>query len=571
MGEGAWPRLREPVFEVNRGRQALTQTIPAPVGGLNARDALAAMPATDASVMTNLFPFADKVRTRGGYTTLATLTAIGMANTVEGWRRLMVHTGGGTETIFGAYFWQEDVGGTARDRLRIYSIATDGTFTSSREVVTLGSATELGSVGEWTLFTAGAGVTYLLLMVVTQAGGAYTQVPQAYSGSAWSAPAITGLPEIALGVHSHRNRLWFYNCGSVTGTAKPLSVYYLAPGAIAGAVTEFNLGPFASKGGTVVAVRTLSLDGGDGGTDDLAVFVTDQGQVIIYSGYDPSSPSTWSLAGVFDVGKLASWQSTYAVSGDPQATVLKNAFAMEYGSDVLIYAQQGIVSVKKLLAQSADGDITLSGKIRPLITDEVTTWNSISSRSAWKMEHAPLIRHLIVSVTSQFASSATTRSWSSNWYVMNTETGAWTKYLDFPMVDSVLAGNKIYMTDGGRGISTFDNSATSDNGSVISYECRQAYNNLGSFDNKLFTLMMPMLQSTGNFSLTMNADVDFKARDISAYTSYTTTGSLQPALSPSIYGATAAAHLKGQTSAGVLSWFATKWVAKQSLAILSTV
>jgi hypothetical protein len=52
--------------KLDRGQRAVTKVVPAPVGGLNARDALAAMPETDASVMVNFFPFADRVESRTG-------------------------------------------------------------------------------------------------------------------------------------------------------------------------------------------------------------------------------------------------------------------------------------------------------------------------------------------------------------------------------------------------------------------------------------------------------------------------------------------------------------------------
>jgi hypothetical protein len=557
---------------INRGRQALTPTLPAPVGGLNTLTPLAAMPPQFASVMTNVFPHADRIETRGGYATLATLAAIGKASTVEGWRRLMVHVKGGTETALGAYFWHEDVGGTARSRLRIYTIATDGTLTSSREVVTLASANEVGWVGEWTHFTSGSGTTYVVLLVATENGGAYTFAPQAFDGSAWTIPAITGLPQVVLGVHSHRNRQWFYNCDTISSTAKPLSVYYLPIGAIAGAVTEFNLGPFLSKGGRVVAMRSLTIDGGDG-TDDLAAFITDQGQVAVYSGYDPASPSTWRQVGVFDVGRLAAWRSQYHISGDPRIWTPKGAFAIEYKGDVLILAQKGVVSLLKAMRAESDVDDTLSANIRPTLTEAASSIAANENFAAWKIEHMPLIKHLIVSASASFASSSTERVWGADWYVMNTETGAWTKYGSFPMGDSCMVGNKLYMIDGGRGISTFNDTAASDNGSAITFEVRQAYSNFGVPDNKLFTLLLPMLQATGNFSLTVNVDVDYKNRDISTYTSYTVSGTttLQPTLSPSIYGSAAAVHLKGQTSAGVLSWYATKFAAKPSNSILSTV
>ena len=43
-------------------------SVPAPVGGLNSRDSIDAMPPTDAIVMSNFFPTVEKVTLRDGYT-----------------------------------------------------------------------------------------------------------------------------------------------------------------------------------------------------------------------------------------------------------------------------------------------------------------------------------------------------------------------------------------------------------------------------------------------------------------------------------------------------------------------
>ena len=42
--------------------------VPAPVGGLNSRDSIDAMPPTDAIVMSNFFPSVEKVTLRDGFT-----------------------------------------------------------------------------------------------------------------------------------------------------------------------------------------------------------------------------------------------------------------------------------------------------------------------------------------------------------------------------------------------------------------------------------------------------------------------------------------------------------------------
>lgn len=554
---------------VDRQAKSAPYPVVAPVKGLNAREALAAMAPDYASTLTNMFPYADRVETRPGTVTLSTASSITMSGTDEGFRRLMLYVGGGTETPFGAFFYYEDVAGTARARVRIYSIAANGSLTTSREIVTLASTDGIIALGEWCLFTSAAGVTYLVQMATLNNAAltVFTNTPQAYDGTSWTTPAITGLPEVTMGVHSSRNRLWFYNGHALTVVEKPLSAYYLPTGAIAGAATEFNLGPFANKGGRLVSIRTWTQDNGEGGTDDMTVFVTDQGQALVYGGTDPSSASTWSLVGVFDVGKLASWRATY-ISGVVLGFVTHDAFAMKFGSDVLLLTQDGVTSLRRIVSGSINPDeYQISSTIRPLLASASYNWVQAvnNNLASWRANYLPLLEHLFIIVPTGVATSGTGKiGWQSEMYVMNTATGAWCRYDSMYAIDAITTRNSLYYTDGGRNISKFDGTATADAGSAITFECRQAYNYMDSPVNKLVPLMQPMLKTTGNYSLTVEADADFTIGVISAYTSYTGTGNQQPWISANKYGRAFAAHLKGQTSVGVVSWYATNWLVRNA-------
>lgn len=70
-------------------------SLPAPVGGWNARDSLANMAPTDAVTLDNLFPGVSSVSLRGGYAKHAT----GMTGQVES---LLVYNGGATDKMFAA-------------------------------------------------------------------------------------------------------------------------------------------------------------------------------------------------------------------------------------------------------------------------------------------------------------------------------------------------------------------------------------------------------------------------------------------------------------------------------------
>lgn len=567
--------------QIDRSQKAAALPVPAPVGGLNARDALANMPNTDASVLENMFPYVDRVETRAGFVQLADATPIATGTGIEGFVQLISWGAGQTvDQVFGVYQWGDFVGGV-RGRIRIISIDSAGTLATSREIVALGAADSVESIGEWCQFGSLSGTTYTVLAASTSTG---SFLPQAYDGVTWTSPAITGVPKNTLGVTSHRNRLWFYNAPGAVGSAGPLTAYYLPTGAISGTVASFNLAPFATKGGRIVAMRTWTRDGGDGGADDLAVFVTNRGQVLLFAGIDPASSSTWELTGVFDVGPVACLSSamesggvglTNNVPGQALngANLVRDAYAMKYGSDMLLNLQTGVTSANRIFRPDAEGkDFTLSSKIRALLTDASKTWmgntsflDGTANLPLWKISFIPSFRQLFVCIpTARTATGVTaiTRI-VSTCYVMNTESGAWTKFTGLNARDMLLVGNAVYFIDGTTKVFKYDGTALDDAGTTITFEARQAYDYLQSPNNKQVTLMQPMLKATGNFSLTVQADADFNAGSISAYTSYTvaSTQNLQPKISPSKYGRAFAVHMKGQTSAGVVSWYATNWLA----------
>jgi hypothetical protein len=514
------------------------------------------MPASDASTFENMFARADRVDTRAGFTLLSTASTLGTIG--EGFRMLMKHVSGSTTTAFGVYAYSP---ASLAVQLKIYQIAANGTLSLVRTVGTGAFGDPVINLGEWVQFGSASGTSYLIFMAAQTVAG-FT--PQAFDGSSWSTPVITGVGVNCRGIHAHRNRLWFYD------DQTSLIVYYLPTGAIAGAATSFNLAPYATKGGAIVAMRTWTADNGEGGSDDLAVFLTSQGQAIVYSGTDPSSSSTWQLVGVFDLGGVAT-------SYPPVNAFMRDAYALKYGADLLFILQRGVASAREVTSgQAAVTDFAISSKVAPLLNDAAKNWRAArsadSNLAGWKAAFLPFLKQFFVSVPTSVVTvgnNPTVNENRSDIYVMNTQTGAWQKFTGMGVIDILnIDDTMAYFIDGGQKIYKYDGTATSDNGTAITFECRTAYNYLNSFANKSVTIMQPMLYATGNFSLTVQADADFASGSISTYTSYTASSqNLQPEISANQYGKAIAAHLKGQTSAGVVSWYATNYFAIQAQGI----
>ena len=82
-----------PILRAAKQASARVASIPAPIGGWNARDSLANMKPTDAVSLTNYFPTATNVVLRGGYQKHAT----GFPGQVE---TLMPYNGATSQKLF---------------------------------------------------------------------------------------------------------------------------------------------------------------------------------------------------------------------------------------------------------------------------------------------------------------------------------------------------------------------------------------------------------------------------------------------------------------------------------------
>ncbi|WP_395443567.1 hypothetical protein [Caulobacter sp. UC70_42] len=188
--------------------------------------------------------------------------------------------------------------------------------------------------------------------------------PQKYDGTSFTDAAITGtagsitLDDSDLSqVMAHKRRLFFIE-------GDTLRVWYLPVLAVQGAAELLDLGPIFDLGGQLVAEGTWSLDGGQG-MDDMAVFVTSEGQIAVYQGLDPSDADNWSLVGVYNIGKPI---------GDNSL--------IKWGSDLAIMTQDGIIP----LSQALNKDRTEANKIAltaKIATAFSTAWNSYGDLYGW--------------------------------------------------------------------------------------------------------------------------------------------------------------------------------------------
>lgn len=119
-----------------------------------------------------------------------------------------------------------------------------------------------------------------------------TDTPQKWDGTTLTAWAPTGItPSEVINLATYKERLF--------GVLKnSLTFVYGAPQAVEGAWLSFPLDSIAERGGVLLAIGTYSTDTGSG-PDDYLCFFTSNGEMIVYTGVDPSAPASWSLIGVY--------------------------------------------------------------------------------------------------------------------------------------------------------------------------------------------------------------------------------------------------------------------------------
>ncbi|MBT8450007.1 MAG: hypothetical protein KJO69_09970, partial [Gammaproteobacteria bacterium] len=352
-----------------RRQNSITATYPAPVGGWNTRDSLAAMPSEDAVKLDNFFPTTIDVEIRGGQEDYATT----ITGTVE---TLATYTAAnGAEQFFAV---------TDTD---CYDISSSG-------VASAETWTDQDN-GKYQWLNMGDGTNEWLLMFNGE------DAPKYYNGTNWvevtgaTSPAIIGPTVNSLVTAcTYHGRLFLAEKDS-------LSFWYMPAGVVGGTAVEFDLSPFASLGGYIMWMATWTHDAGDG-LDDFIVFMTSEGQAIIYTGTDPSSASLWSRVGTYFIGKPLGRRSY-----------------TQFGGDLMCLTQEGVFLMSEGIETSTIND-------KEQLTDKIkNTFNTSARRYqanfGWQIQPYPLKNAMIFNIP-------VTSTTGQEQYVMNTITGAWCRF-----------------------------------------------------------------------------------------------------------------------------------------------
>jgi hypothetical protein len=518
--------VRQPQQQRSQQQHSQTTSVPAPVGGLNARDSQAEMPPTDAVTLVNFFPTPTSVDLRKGYINWVT----GIDSHVES---LMTYNSATTSKLFGA-------AGT-----KFYDFTSQGA---------VGAAVVTGlSNARWQHANFGTVAGQYLYCV----NG--VNDPQLYNGSTWqavnagSAPiAITGVTtNTFISINAYKSRLYFIPINS-------LSFWYLPVSQLGGAAAQFDLTPYFKLGGYLMTMATWTVDS-SGGVQEYAVFITSQGEVAMYAGSDPSNASNWALQGVFRVGRPVGRRCTIKV-----------------GSDILVLSADGIFPLSKaLLTDRSQTHDAISDKIVHLVSNDIQNY---PSNFGWEMILYPIGNKLILNVPQSVNSI-------QYQYVQNTISEAWCVFNGWNANCFAMLGDDLYF--GGNLQATANSSFVakcdvgySDNGAFINGEVKTAFNYFGAPGRiKSMKMIRPVINTAGTLVPAIGMDMDFADKPPPGTPTFTSAGGTlwnsslwntfgwgdvtnikQTFQGAYGVGYTAALHMKVVNNFSALQWLSTDYV-----------
>ena len=427
----------------SKGYRVKAVSVPAPVGGLNSRDSIDAMSPTDALIMSNFFPTVEKVTLRDGYTSFC--TGIGSGN-VE---TLVEHNAGANRQLLA-------IGSDGT----LYQIDS-GTAVSKKTGLANGRAESIEFNNNTIFVPSGA------------------NVPFSWDGSSASDLSITLSDSVnantLTGVHAHKNRVYYW-----TGDSQ--NFYYSATvDTFQGNFTKFPVGLVGTFGGNIIMINTLTIDGGEG-VDDLLCIVMTSGEVLLYSGSNPSSD--FALVGTFRIAEPINEKRAIA----------------KLGGDVIVMTKEGYLPLSQVVRQDIVGNkaAAISEKIRGTVISQVA---ATGTTTGWQIFVSPDGDKVIFNYPTGDVDPF-------NQHVFNPIIRAWCIFENMPAhVWGQFNGDTYFGSASGV---VFKVGGDADNGSDITGDLATAYNYFGDRGAvKRFSSVQPILdgETTIDFSFGVGVDL----------------------------------------------------------------
>ncbi len=352
---------------------------------------------------------------------------------------------GGTSAAVGTILSQSDAGATGT--LTIYKVT--GTFQDNEALTDpLGGSATANFAGTW----------------------ASRVSEQYYIGSSGYTLDLTKI------IHG-----WLYAKRLFMIEKDTLRAWYLPVASISGTALSVDLSGVFIRGGSLLFGAAWSQDSGDG-TDDRCAFFTDQGEVAIFAGIDPSDSDLWVQIGRYDLSTPMGKNASVQFGGDVVTCTLDGAIPL---SAVVTKdpAQLSLAAVSRTIEPEWKREALRRGDV---------PWQAVK----WAAKNMAIVSLPVINATTP-----------SGCFVVNLETGAWAKYTGWDVRSLCLYNDQVYFgTTTGQVFSAesggLDNSAA--------YECRMA----GLFEplaNQGQTVMARLARATFLAGTEFNAKVSLSS------------------------------------------------------------
>ena len=453
-----------------------TITVTAPIGGWNAVTQLAAMSPNEAVVIDNWFCLPTELQVRKGYTEWAT----GYTGNIQSF--INYSPASGTIKFFAA---ADNNGDCALYDVSSQNINVTNLVTESGDFITTEAGVSLDTNKAATVY--GLTNAKFRFAQFANSGGHFTIAINdtdpllLYDGTTWhevnstSTPyAITGVDTSSLNdVILHKRRVWFAEQNTLNG-------WYLDTDAVAGTAHKFDFGPLFAQGGSIAKLTTWTLDAG-WGMDDYLVVLTTKGEVAVYKGVNPADSTDWSLQGVYYIGSPVGYYPT-----------------CKYGGDALLLNKDGLIPLSQCLMSSrVSTRISITNKIQAKVTQATSDY---ANNYGWQVILFPPQNMLMINVP--------TSDTTSDQYVMNTISGAWSRFVDVNATTWTFINEEMYFGSAGGVYKFWD--GQSDNGSVVATDLLPAFSSFGTQSQiKRWSMARVSMGYDVSFSFSAQLSLDF--------------------------------------------------------------
>ena len=445
--------------KIPRQQAAQTVTVAAPIGGWNARDALGAMDALDAVTLQNFWPGTNSVILRNGYTKHAT----GLPAEVQ---TLMAYSSGTSNKLFAV---------------------SDGKIYDATNTGAVGAAAVSGLTNSKFQYVNITTPAASYLMAVNGADKLRT-----FDGTNWHTDGdgspydITNIDTATVSnITLFKNRIWLT-------TNNTLKVWYLPVNSIGGAAVALDMTSIFQLGGYIMAGMTWTLDAGYG-VDDYLVFITSNGEALVWRLTDPTTPTGISQIGLYKIG----------------APIGRRCYT-KFGGDLLVITQDGVVPMSGALQSSRlDPRVSITNKIQYAMSSAISTYGA---NFGWSLLYYPKENQLILNVPISVG--------TQQQYVMNNITKSWCNFTGWAANCWELHIDDPYF--GGNGyVGKAWNGNTDDTSNIDGFSL-QSFQSYGTALQKQCKMIRYHLQTNGTPSVFGNVNVDYNLADESAQLNFST-------------------------------------------------